>query len=125
MGFQSTPGGERLHIGIFGRINSGKSSIINAITGQELSIVSEIRGTTTDPVFKAMELLPLGPVVMMDTPGLDDQGELGRMRIERTRHVLDKSDLALVVISACEGIGKEDEELIDALKEKRFRTSSC
>ncbi|NCC79522.1 MAG: [FeFe] hydrogenase H-cluster maturation GTPase HydF [Clostridia bacterium] len=120
MGFQSTPGGERLHIGIFGRINSGKSSIINAITDQDLSIVSEIRGTTTDPVLKAMELLPLGPVVMMDTPGLDDQGELGRMRIERTRNVLDKSDLALVVISACEGIGKEDEELIDALKEKKI-----
>ena len=120
MGFQSTPKGERLHIGIFGRINSGKSSIINAITGQDLSIVSEIRGTTTDPVLKAMELLPLGPVVMMDTPGLDDQGELGRMRIERTHHVLDKSDLALVVISACEGIGKEDEELIDALKEKKI-----
>ena len=118
MGFQSTPRGERLHIGIFGRINSGKSSIINAITGQELSIVSEIRGTTTDPVFKAMELLPLGPVVMMDTPGLDDQGELGKMRIEKTRQVMDKSDLALVVISACEGIEKEDEELIDALKEK-------
>ncbi|MBO1266362.1 [FeFe] hydrogenase H-cluster maturation GTPase HydF [Proteiniclasticum sp. SCR006] len=118
MGFQSTPRGERLHIGIFGRINSGKSSIINAITGQELSIVSEIRGTTTDPVFKAMELLPLGPVVMMDTPGLDDQGELGKMRIEKTRQVMEKSDLALVVISACEGIEKEDEELIDALKEK-------
>lgn len=120
MGFQSTPKGERLHIGIFGRINSGKSSIINAITGQDLSIVSEIRGTTTDPVLKAMELLPLGPVVMMDTPGLDDEGELGRMRIEKTRHVLEKSDLALVVISACEGIGKEDEELIDALKEKKI-----
>ena len=120
MGFQSTPKGERLHIGIFGRINSGKSSIINAITGQDLSIVSEIRGTTTDPVLKAMELLPLGPVVMMDTPGLDDEGELGRMRIEKTCHVLEKSDLALVVISACEGIGKEDEELIDALKEKEI-----
>lgn len=119
MAYQSTPKGERLHIGIFGRINSGKSSIINAITGQNLSIVSDIRGTTTDPVLKAMELLPLGPVVLMDTPGLDDQGELGRMRMEKTREVLDKSDLALVVVNACEGIMKEDEGLIAELKGRK------
>jgi len=120
MGFQSTPKGERIHIGIFGRINSGKSSIINAITGQDLSIVSEIRGTTTDPVLKAMELLPLGPVVMMDTPGLDDQGELGKKRIEKTRDILDKSDMALVVIDAVDGRTGVDEELIQELEDRKI-----
>lgn len=120
MGFQSTPNGERIHIGIFGRINSGKSSIINAITGQDLSIVSEIRGTTTDPVLKAMELLPLGPVVMMDTPGLDDQGELGKKRIEKTQGILDKSDLALVVIDAVDGKTAVDEELIQELEGRKI-----
>jgi [FeFe] hydrogenase H-cluster maturation GTPase HydF len=120
MGFQNTPKGERIHIGIFGCINSGKSSIINAITGQDLSIVSEVRGTTTDPVLKAMELLPLGPVVMMDTPGLDDQGDLGRKRIEKTRDILDKSDLALVVIDAVEGKSDVDEKLIQELRRRKI-----
>ena len=93
MSLNNTPSAERLHIGIFGKRNAGKSSIINAITGQELAIVSEVKGTTTDPVYKAMELLPLGPVVMIDTPGLDDEGELGAMRVRKSYQVLNKTDI--------------------------------
>ena len=88
MSLNNTPSAERIHIGIFGRRNAGKSSIINALTGQNLSIVSDIKGTTTDPVLKSMELLPLGPVVMIDTPGLDDEGELGALRIQKARQIL-------------------------------------
>ena len=88
MGMNETPSSERIHIGIFGRRNAGKSSVINAVTGQSLAIVSDIKGTTTDPVLKAMELLPLGPVVMVDTPGLDDEGELGKKRIEKSYQIL-------------------------------------
>ena len=95
-----TPQGERLHIGIFGMRNAGKSSIINAITGQNLSIVSDIKGTTTDPVSKAMELLPFGPVMLFDTPGLDDEGTLGEMRIEKALSVLNKTDVALLVVDS-------------------------
>ena len=98
MSLNSTPSSERTHIGIFGRRNAGKSSLINALTGQNLAIVSDVRGTTTDPVFKAMELLPLGPVVMIDTPGLDDTGELGKLRIQKAYQVLNKTDIAVLVV---------------------------
>lgn len=96
MGLNNTPLSERIHIGIFGRRNAGKSSVINAMTGQNLAIVSDVAGTTTDPVQKAMELLPLGPVVMIDTPGLDDVGELGKMRVEKAYQVLQKTDIAVI-----------------------------
>ena len=100
MSLNNTPVADRVHIGIFGRRNAGKSSLINAITGQNLAIVSEIEGTTTDPVSKAMELLPLGPVVIIDTPGLDDIGELGRLRVNKTFQVLNKTDIAILVIDS-------------------------
>ena len=112
MSLNNTPSAERLHIGIFGKRNAGKSSIINAITGQELAIVSEVKGTTTDPVYKAMELLPLGPVVMIDTPGLDDEGELGAMRVRKSYQVLNKTDIALVVADAADGVGAAETALI-------------
>ena len=110
MGMNETPSSERIHIGIFGRRNAGKSSVINAVTGQSLAIVSDIKGTTTDPVLKAMELLPLGPVVMVDTPGLDDEGELGKKRIEKSYQVLNKTDIAVLVIDAksCLDAGAEE-----------------
>lgn len=120
MGLNSTPSAERLHIGIFGKRNAGKSSLINAITGQSLAIVSDIKGTTTDPVSKAMELLPLGPVVMIDTPGLDDVGVLGQMRISKTYQVLNKTDIALLVIDGSIGMSKEDEALLEVIKEKKI-----
>ena len=99
MGMNETPSAERAHIGFFGRRNAGKSSLVNAVTGQELSVVSPVKGTTTDPVYKSMELLPLGPVVIMDTPGLDDEGELGQLRVEATRDTLTRADVALLVIA--------------------------
>ncbi|MDD6208458.1 MAG: [FeFe] hydrogenase H-cluster maturation GTPase HydF [Clostridiales bacterium] len=99
MGLNETPKGDRVHIALFGRRNAGKSSLINAITNQQLSIVSQVKGTTTDPVYKAMELLPLGPVMMIDTPGLDDEGELGQQRIEKTKEVLHKTDVAILVLT--------------------------
>lgn len=92
MSLNSTPSSERMHIGIFGKRNVGKSSIMNAITGQNLAVVSEVKGTTTDPVYKSMELLPIGPVTIIDTPGIDDQGELGNLRIEKSYQVLNKTD---------------------------------
>ena len=98
MGMNDTPKGERIQIALFGRRNAGKSSIINAITGQDLAIVSNVKGTTTDPVYKAMEILPLGPVMLVDTPGLDDEGELGQERIRKAKSVLNKTDIALVVV---------------------------
>ena len=94
MSLNQTPQGERVHIALFGRRNVGKSSLINALTGQEVSIVSSVKGTTTDPVYKAMELLPLGPIMIIDTPGLDDEGALGALRIQRARDVLNKTDVA-------------------------------
>ena len=103
MGMNDTPSGERVHIGFFGRRNAGKSSVVNAVTGQDLSIVSATKGTTTDPVYKAMELLPLGPVVIIDTPGFDDVGALGEERVRRTKQVLNKTDIAVVIIDAAEG----------------------
>ena len=118
MGLNSTPNGERVHIGIFGRMNSGKSSIINAITGQSLSIVSTTPGTTTDPVYKTMEILPLGPVVIIDTPGLDDVGELGSQRVIKGYEVLDKTDIAVVVVDAAIGKSVEDEAIIQRIRNK-------
>ena len=118
MSLQDTPSGERIHIAFFGKRNAGKSSLVNAVTGQELSVVSEVRGTTTDPVQKSMELLPLGPVVIIDTPGFDDEGHLGELRMQKTREVLRKVDIAVLVMDAQEGIGICEEELIGLFKEK-------
>jgi len=120
MSISDTPRGERVHIALFGRRNAGKSSLINALTGQEISIVSDIAGTTTDPVFKAMELLPIGPVMMIDTPGLDDEGDLGKLRIERTQQVLEKTDIALIAIDGILGVGDFERELLDKVKERNI-----
>ncbi len=120
MSLNSTPAAERIHIGIFGRRNAGKSSIMNAMTNQELAIVSDVIGTTTDPVYKAMELLPLGPVMMIDTPGIDDEGELGEKRVKKSLLVLNKTDIALVIIDGTAGASKEDLELIARIKEKQI-----
>ena len=113
-----TPAGERIHIAFFGRRNAGKSSLVNAFTGQDMAIVSDVKGTTTDPVSKAMELLPLGPVQIIDTPGIDDEGELGALRVRRTRQVLNKTDLAIVVTDATQPIGESEAELIALIREK-------
>ena len=118
MGLNNTPLSERIHIGIFGRRNAGKSSVINAMTGQNLAIVSDVAGTTTDPVQKAMELLPLGPVVMIDTPGLDDVGELGKMRVEKAYQVLQKTDIAVIVIDASVGETAEDAAILAEIQKK-------
>ena len=118
MGMNDTPSGERLHIALFGRRNAGKSSLINAITGQDLAVVSEIKGTTTDPVSKAMELLPLGPVVMIDTPGLDDSGALGDLRVKKAFQVLNKADIALLVVYAQEGFSPDDQRILERIKAK-------
>lgn len=120
MGLNDTPTGDRIHIGIFGRRNAGKSSIINACTGQSLAIVSDVKGTTTDPVSKAMELLPLGPVVMVDTPGIDDTGELGKQRVQKSYQVLNKTDIAVVVVDALDGMTNEDEAILDKIGEKKI-----
>lgn len=120
MSLNSTPSGDRIHIGIFGKRNAGKSSIINAITGQSLAIVSEVMGTTTDPVSKAMELLPLGPVVVIDTPGLDDEGKLGALRIQKAYQVLNKTDIAVLVIDAAVGRTAEDERILDRIRQKQI-----
>lgn len=115
-----TPSGERIHIGFFGRRNAGKSSVVNAVTGQELAVVSEVKGTTTDPVSKTMELLPLGPVMIIDTPGLDDEGQLGELRVRKTKQVLNKTDLAVVVIDAVQGQTAWETDLIRLLEEKQI-----
>ena len=120
MGLNSTPSAERIHIGFFGRRNAGKSSIVNAVTNQEIAVVSDVKGTTTDPVYKAMELLPMGPVMIIDTPGIDDTGELGEKRVEKTRDVLKKTDVAVLVVDASEGIKKSDEELVALFKERNI-----
>lgn len=120
MSLNNTPSAERIHIGIFGRRNAGKSSLINALTGQNLAIVSDVKGTTTDPVLKAMELLPLGPVVMIDTPGLDDTGELGALRIQKTYQILNKTDIALVVIDATVGMTDADAAILMRIQEKEI-----
>ena len=118
MGMNQTPMSERTHIGFFGKRNAGKSSVINAVTGQDLAVVSDVKGTTTDPVYKSMELLPLGPVVMMDTPGIDDEGELGSLRVRRSYQVLNKTDAAVLVIDGTAGASGEDRALLDRIRAK-------
>ena len=120
MGMNDTPSGERIHIGFFGRRNAGKSSLVNAVTDQEISVVSETKGTTTDPVTKSMELLPLGPVVIMDTPGFDDEGALGEKRVQQAKRVLNRSDIAVLVIDAHTGAGEADKELERLFIEKEI-----
>lgn len=119
-GLNQTPSAGRVHISFFGKRNAGKSSLVNAVTGQSLSIVSDVKGTTTDPVTKAMELLPLGPVVIIDTPGLDDEGALGKKRIEKTYQILAKTDIAVLVIDAKQGLSAEDRDLLALLEKKRI-----
>ena len=114
------PSGERVHIGFFGIRNAGKSSVVNAVTNQELALVSDVRGTTTDPVLKAMELLPIGPVVIIDTPGIDDEGELGQMRVERTRQVLRQTDVAVLVADGTLGLQPADRELLALFEERHI-----
>ena len=116
----NTPASERTHIGFFGRRNAGKSSIVNAVTGQELAVVSDVKGTTTDPVYKTMELLPLGPVMIIDTPGFDDEGMLGELRVKKTKQVLNKTDIAVLVVDATEGLKDCDKELIDLFQAKNI-----
>lgn len=120
MNLNNTPSSERIHIGIFGKRNAGKSSVINAITGQDLAIVSDIKGTTTDPVLKSMELLPLGPVVLIDTPGLDDEGELGTLRIKKAYQMLNKTDIAVLVVDGSIGMTEEDDRILTRIKEKNI-----
>jgi len=120
MGLNSTPSSDRVHIGFFGKRNAGKSSVINAVTGQNLSIVSEVKGTTTDPVYKAMELLPLGPVLMTDTPGLEDEGARGNLRMQKSYQVLNKTDIAVLVVDATSGMTEEDHEIIRRFRQKNI-----
>ena len=120
MGMNDTPSADRVHIGFFGRRNAGKSSVLNAVTGQDLAVVSDVRGTTTDPVSKAMELLPLGPVVMIDTPGIDDEGELGALRVKKSYQTLNKTDVAVLVVDAAAGPGPEDLELFGRIRQKQI-----
>ena len=123
MGLNDTPKSDRIHIGIFGKRNAGKSSIINAITSQNLAVVSKVKGTTTDPVQKAMELLPLGPVMIIDTPGIDDEGELGKMRVEKSYQVLNKTDIALLVVDGNVGLTQCDKDLIEEIKKRKTSLS--
>lgn len=118
--FNQTPSGERLHISIFGRRNSGKSSVVNALTGQKLAIVSDVPGTTTDPVSKAMEILPLGPVVVTDTAGIDDVGALGELRVERALRILEKTDLAILVVESGQAPGEYEDKLVEKVRERKI-----
>lgn len=120
MSLNDTPSGERIHIGFFGRRNAGKSSIVNAVTGQDLAVVSQVEGTTTDPVKKAMELLPLGPVVIIDTPGFDDEGMLGELRVQRTRKILAQTDIAVLVVDGSRGMCGCDRELLGLFRERKI-----
>lgn len=120
MSLNHTPSAERVHIGFFGRRNVGKSSVVNAVTGQELAVVSEIKGTTTDPVQKAMELLPLGPVVIIDTPGIDDTGRLGELRVRKTKQILNKTDVAVLVADGTVGMTETERELLGIFEEKKI-----
>ncbi|MDO4267488.1 MAG: [FeFe] hydrogenase H-cluster maturation GTPase HydF [Eubacteriales bacterium] len=120
MSMNDTPSGERIHIGFFGRRNAGKSSIVNAVSGQQLSVVSSVKGTTTDPVYKSMELLSLGPVVIIDTPGFDDEGALGTLRVRRTRQILNKADCAVLVVDAALGKTEADEEMIQLFRQRKL-----
>lgn len=121
MGLNTTPSSERLHIGFFGCRNAGKSSLVNAVTGQDLAVVSDVLGTTTDPVYKSMELLPLGPVMIIDTPGFDDIGTLGELRVKKTKNVLNKTDIAILVVDAQNGLSATDHELIKLFTQKNIR----
>lgn len=118
MGMNQTPASERVHISFFGKRNAGKSSVINAVTGQDLAIVSSVKGTTTDPVYKTMELLPLGPVMVIDTPGIDDEGELGALRVRKSYQVLNKTDIAILVVDSTVGKSEEELELIHRFHKK-------
>lgn len=120
MGMNQTPTSERVHISFFGKRNAGKSSVINAVTGQDLAIVSSVMGTTTDPVYKSMELLPLGPVVVIDTPGIDDEGELGALRVRKSYQVLNKTDIAILVVDSTTGKGEEEFALLHKFHEKHI-----
>jgi len=120
MSLNDTASADRIHIGFYGMRNAGKSSLVNAVTGQELSVVSEVKGTTTDPVKKAMELLPLGPVVIIDTPGLDDEGDLGEKRIQKAKRILDQTDIAVLVVDSAVGLSTQDAELIERFKAKKL-----
>ena len=120
MSLNDTPSANRVHIGFFGCRNAGKSSLVNAVTGQSLAVVSDVAGTTTDPVYKSMELLPLGPVVIIDTPGIDDTGELGELRVSKTRQVLAKIDVAVLVVDGTAGLSASDRELTELFKEKNI-----
>ncbi len=120
MGLNDTPSAERVHIGFFGCRNAGKSSVVNAVTGQDLAVVSDKKGTTTDPVYKAMEILPLGPVVVIDTPGFDDTGELGSLRVKRTKQVLNRTDAAILVVDAAVGMNGTDCSLLHMFREKQI-----
>lgn len=120
MSLNNTPSGERIHIGFFGKRNAGKSSLVNAVTGQELSVVSDVKGTTTDPVYKAMELLPLGAVEIIDTPGYDDEGMLGELRVKKTRQILAKTDIAVLVVDISAGMGACEKELVQLFKDREI-----
>ena len=120
MSLNETVSAERVHIGFFGMRNAGKSSLVNAVTGQSLSVVSDVKGTTTDPVKKAMELLPLGPVVIIDTPGFDDEGALGEKRVEKTNEILARTDVAILVVDSLRGLSEGDKELINSFKKRNI-----
>lgn len=120
MGLQDTPSAERVQIGFFGCRNAGKSSLVNAVTNQEMAVVSPVKGTTTDPVTKAMELLPLGPVLIIDTPGIDDEGGLGEQRVKRAKQILNRIDCAVLVVDSVAGKTKADEELLNLFQEKQI-----
>lgn len=120
MGLNDTPSADRVHIGFFGKRNAGKSSVVNAVTGQDLAVVSEIKGTTTDPVYKAMELLPVGPVMIIDTPGIDDEGSLGALRVRKTKQVLNKTDVAVLIVDAALGKTEADHALIQLFRDKNI-----
>ena len=121
MSLNATPSGERVHIGFFGKRNAGQSSIVNAVTGQELAVVSDVKGTTTDPVTKAMELLPIGPVVIIDTPGIDDEGALGELRVKKTKQILNKTDIAVLVIDSQQGMTEVEQELVALFQKKGLK----
>lgn len=120
MGMNETPSANRVHIAFFGRRNAGKSSVVNAVTGQELAVVSDVKGTTTDPVYKSMELLPLGPVMIIDTPGIDDEGALGALRVKKTKQVLNKTDVAVLIVDSLIGITETEEDLLRLFREKEI-----
>ena len=125
MRMNQTPAAERIHIGFFGRRNAGKSSVMNAVTGQNLAVVSNVKGTTTDPVYKAMELLPLGPVMMIDTPGIDDKGELGELRVRKSHQILNKTDLAVLVVDGTQGMKEEDYDMVKLFEKKTASARSA